>query len=228
MRLGLIGRATLVLLTGVAVSAVGTERGIAATERAAGRPRCPAAVAPKAPTGPSNTLEVVQTAGDGRPEIAMVRYPRPNRPPGGTNPWSQWGQGLILRDGRFVSAIGDHRGADGNSYLFVFDPATRKLTRFTDVLSQVQHQEGAWGYGKIHAQIVAGPCGDAYLATYWGSRTNLEYTDGYQGDLLFRLDASDLSLQALGVPVPKHGIPSLSVLRPGRFGVRRSHSAGSA
>ncbi len=53
--------------------------------------------------------------------------------------------------------MGDHRGADGNSYLFVFDPATRKLTRFTDILSQVDHQPGAWGYGKIHAQIVAGP-----------------------------------------------------------------------
>jgi hypothetical protein len=140
----------------------------------------------------------------------MVRYPRPDRPPGGTNPWSQWGQGLVLADGRFVSALGDHLGADGNSYLFVFDPKTGALTRFTDVLSHVQHTPGDWGYGKIHAQIVPGPCGDAYLATYWGSRTDLAYTAGYRGDLLFRLDPSDLSLQPLGVPVPEHGIPSLA------------------
>ncbi len=152
----------------------------------------------------------MQAAGAGRPEIAMARYPRPDRPAGGTNPWSQWGQGLVLPDGRFLSAIGDHRGADGNSYVFAFDPATGKLTRFTDVLSHVEHQAGAWGYGKIHAQIVAGRCGDAYLATYWGSRTDLRYADGYRGDLLFRVDPSDLSLESLGTPVPEHGIPSLA------------------
>ncbi len=147
----------------------------------------------------------------------MARYPRPDRAPGGTNPWSQWGQGLVLPDGRFVSAMGDHRGVDGNSYLFVFEPRTGKLTRFTDVMSHVDHQDGAWGYGKIHAQIVPGPCGEAYVATYWGSRTDLAYTNGYEGDLLFRLDPSDLSLESLGTPLPKHGIPSLASL--GRNGL---------
>jgi hypothetical protein len=174
--------------------------------------RCPAARPVQPATGPSASLAVVQSGTGSRPEVAMVRYPRPERESGGTNPWSQWGQGLVLRDGRFVSAMGDHRGADGNSYLFVLDPADGKLTRFADILSQVDHQPGAWGYGKVHAQIVPGPCGEAYVATYWGSRTDLTYTDGYDGDLLFRLDPADLSLQSLGVPVPKHGIPSMASL----------------
>ena len=51
------------------------------------------------------------------------------------NPWSQWGQGIVLADGRFLSAIGDHCGEDGNSYLYSYDPATSTLTQFADVLS---------------------------------------------------------------------------------------------
>ena len=81
----------------------------------------------------------------------------------------------MLPDGRFLSTIGDHRGADGNAYLFVYDPETRRITRVADVLSQVEHEEGAWGYGKIHAQLVASGC-DVYLSTYWGSRHGLEFS----------------------------------------------------
>ena len=202
--------AALALVTATVLGTVPAAATAAAKGKGTGGSRCPAAGAVSPPSGPANALEVVQAAAEGRPEIAMVRYPRPDRPPGGTNPWSQWGQGLVLADGRFVSALGDHRGADGNSYLFVFDPKTRQLTRFADVLSHVQHTPGDWGYGKIHAQMVPGPCGDVYLATYWGSRTDLAYTDGYRGDLLFRLDPSDLSLQSLGAPVAEHGIPSLA------------------
>lgn len=198
----------LVLLVGAATLA-----GSSQAANAAARPgRCPTARAAVPASGSSSTLAVVQPGSANRAEIAMARYPRPDRAPGGTNPWSQWGQGLVLPDGRFVSAMGDHRGIDGNSYLFVFEPRTGKLTRFTDVLSHVDHQDGAWGYGKIHAQIVPGPCGEAYVATYWGSRTDLEYANGYDGDLLFRLDPSDLSLDSLGTPLPKHGIPSLASL----------------
>ena len=35
----------------------------------------------------------------------------------------------------------------------------------------VEHEPGAWGYGKIHAQMVVGPCGEVYVATYWGDAT---------------------------------------------------------
>jgi hypothetical protein len=205
--------AVLLLVAAVALSTIGgvAVDAAAETQRVA-RAACPATKSVEAPAGPSSTLEVVQPGAGDRPSVAMVRYPRPDRRAGGTNPWSQWGQGLVLRDGRFLSAMGDHRGADGNSYLFVFDPRTRRLTRFTDVLSHVDHRNGEWGYGKIHAQIVDGPCGDAFLATYWGSRTDLRYTDEYRGDLLFRLDPSDLSLHSLGAPVPEHGIASLAAL----------------
>jgi hypothetical protein len=167
---------------------------------------CPARPTPAAPDGPSATERVVQPAGDGV-EVSMVRYPRPERR---AKLWSQWGQGLVLRDGRFVSAIGDHAGVDGNSYVFVHDPATEQITRIGDVLSHSDHTPGGWGFGKIHGQFVAGRCGDAYFATYWGTRADLEYTSEYRGDVLFRLDPGTLEMELLATPVEEHGIPSLA------------------
>jgi hypothetical protein len=108
--------------------------------------------------------------------------------------------------------MGDHAGVDGDAYLFVYDPGSRTMTRFADVLSNVAHDVGAWGYGKIHAQIVPGKCGDAYFATYWGTRTDLEYGGSYRGDLLFRINLATLRLESLGTPVEERGIPSLAGL----------------
>jgi hypothetical protein len=44
------------------------------------------------------------------------------------NPWSQWGQGIVGPNGVYYSAIGDHLGADGNSYVYTYDPASGSLT----------------------------------------------------------------------------------------------------
>jgi hypothetical protein len=111
-----------------------------------------------------------------------------------------------------VSAIGDERGADGNSFVFVYDPATTQITRTDDVLSHVDHKTGEWGYGKVHGQIVAGPCGDAYFMTYWGARKGLTYTGTYGGDVMFRFDPRTSTVTPLGVPIPEHGTPSLASL----------------
>ena len=73
----------------------------------------------------------------------------------------------------------------------------------------VDHQPGAWGYGKIHAQMVEGPCGEVYASTYWGTRRDLVYDRGYTGDLLLRLDPAARTTSVLGVPVPGHGTPSM-------------------
>ena len=136
----------------------------------------------------------------------MVRYPRPDAE---GNPWSHWGQGLALDDGRMLSAIGNHLGEDGNSYLYVFDPSTESLIQFGDVVSQVDGRP-SWGYGKVHGQIVAGDCGEAFFSTYWGTRNGLTYTDTYQGDELFRIDTESLDLEPLGAVMPQRGVPSLA------------------
>lgn len=159
------------------------------------------------PDGPSASVVTLQDAGDDRPRVEAVVYPRPDYE---GNPWTQWGQGLVLADGRFLSAIGDHHGADGNSFLFVFDPNSGEITRFADVLSAVQHRRGDWGYGKVHAPMVEIACDQVVFATYWGTRRGLAYRGSYRGDLLFSIDTAAMEIEPLGVPIAEHGIPSLA------------------
>jgi len=202
---------------GLALLLAGAVVGSGAPARATGRPggqdppsatasACPAPADPRPPSGPVAAAVRAQDARDGRPRVDLVRYPRPSSP---GDPWSQWGQGLVLRDGRFLSAIGNHLGKDGNSYLYVYDPEREELAQFADVRSAARDTLD-WGYGKVHGQIVPGPCGDAYVATYWGTRTGLAYTDRYRGDLLLRIDPDALTIEPVGVPVPGQGIPSLA------------------
>jgi len=167
---------------------------------------CPAATAPEPVDGPSATLEPIGEA-DGVTVSAAV-YPLPE---GEGNPWSQWGQGVLLPDGRFVSALGDHLGRDGNSWFYEFDPATNALTRTADVAASLGHEPGDWGYGKVHAPMVLGPCDEVLTATYWGTRTDLVIGGSYQGDHLLRYDSAAHQLSSLGVPVDGFGIPSLAI-----------------
>jgi hypothetical protein len=162
---------------------------------------------PLATDGPSAAVRVLQEGGDGRPRVEAVVYPHPDYE---GHPWSQWGQGVVLSDGRFISAIGDHLGRDGNSYLYEYRPDDGTLTLVADVLSYADHQPGAWGYGKIHGQMALGPCGEIYFSTYWGDRDELTFSGSYRGDLLFRLDPDITSIANLGVPIEAHGIPSLT------------------
>lgn len=139
--------------------------------------------------------------------VSGALYPHPDYE---GNPWSQWGQGLVAADGRFLSAIGDHLGVDGNSYLYEYDPATRRLTQIADILSYTDHVPGTWGYGKIHSQMVTGACGEIYFSTYWGTFREIEFEGNYTGDIIFRLDPVGDTLAPLGVPVEHHGQASMA------------------
>jgi hypothetical protein len=139
-------------------------------------------------------------------EVKGTVYPHPDYE---GHPWSQWGQGIALADGRFFSAIGDHLGIDGDAYLYEYDPATGRLTMVGDVLSFVDHVPGTWGYGKIHSQMVSGPCDEIYFSTYWGTSRDIEFEGDYKGDLLFRLDPYGRTMSSLDVPVEFHGQASL-------------------
>ncbi|HET6773808.1 MAG TPA: hypothetical protein VFH36_10895 [Acidimicrobiales bacterium] len=156
--------------------------------------------------GPSADLVTLSDGGEG-PQVQAAVYPRPDYE---GNPWSQWGQGVVLPDGRFLSAIGDHHGPDGNSFLYEFDPGEGRLTRIGDVAALAGHRRGDYGYGKVHAQMVPGPCGEVYAATYWGSQRSLEYGGSYRGDVLLRLDPEGRTTENLGTVLDEHGIPSLA------------------
>lgn len=139
--------------------------------------------------------------------IDAVRYPVPDYP---GRLWSQWGQGVVLPDGRYVSAVGDHCGIDGDSFVFEVDAATSTMRRVGGVGQHLDRRPGEWGYGKIHAPAVSLGGDGVYLATYWGSRRGIRYTDNYTGDALVRYDAATGKLTKVAVPVPGHGIPSLA------------------
>jgi sugar lactone lactonase YvrE len=155
----------------------------------------------------STEATVAQEASGDTAGVALALYPRPDYE---GKPWSHWGQGIVSADGRFFSALGDHQGADGNSFIYEYDPTTMTLTRVVDVLAAVDHEPGAWGFGKIHAQMVAGGCDQIYVATYWGTRRGLTFTNGYEGDVLLRLDPSQRMTEEVGVILPEHGVASMA------------------
>lgn len=150
--------------------------------------------------------EVLRT-GDGL-VVRAAEYPIPD---GNGNPWSQWGQGIVTSDGRFLSAVGDHLGSDANSWFFVFDPVTGSLTRIGDVLSLIDHRPGSWGFGKVHAQMVSDSCGNVLVTSYWGTRRGLSYDDDYRGDVVISIDPGTETITSRGVLRHERGVPSLAI-----------------
>jgi sugar lactone lactonase YvrE len=165
------------------------------------------AIAPGQPWADEVAVDVEEIGEVEGATIDAAVYPHPDYE---GKPWSQWGQGIVTDDGRFFSAIGDHIGPDGNSYVYEYDPKSDHLTMVGDVLSYVDHVPGTWGYGKIHSQMVFGPCEEIYFSTYWGTSRDLEFEGNYTGDLIFRLDPYGRTLQPLGVPVAFHGQASMA------------------
>jgi len=155
------------------------------------------------PTGEDQS-ELVVLQDD--PYVAAAVYPRPDYE---GNPWSVWGQGLVADNGRVLTAMGDHLGIDGNSYLFAYDPDDERLVRYADVQSIVGHTEGSTGYGKVHGQFSDVGGDEVYLASYYGRLDEITFDDSYQGDVLMSVDPDTLETARVGVPVPEHGIPSL-------------------
>jgi hypothetical protein len=145
--------------------------------------------------------------------VWAAEYPLPGPTEG---LWSQWGQGIALGDGRHLSAVGDHLGPDANSFFFVYDNGDRSLTRFGDVLSVVPHEEGAFGYGKVHAQMVSDRCGTVWATTYWGTRDDLVYENGYEGDRLLAIDPAGRTIADHGAIAGEYGMPTMTIAPDGK------------
>lgn len=160
------------------------------------------------------TVQSREIYSDDELSIRAVRYPHPDRE---VKLWSQWGQGIVTAQGTFVSAIGDHNPVEGNSYLYEYDPLRGELTMFSDLFERIGLEPGDSGFGKVHAQMVPGPCGDVYLTTYWGRRKDVQYSDTYRGDHLLRIDPAARVIEDLGVLHEAHGVPSLAGWSEGGF-----------
>jgi hypothetical protein len=160
------------------------------------------------PPPPQATAELTEVGRFDNGTVYAAEYPVPDDR---GDPWSQWGQGVVLPDGRFVSGVGDHRGADGRSWFYEFDPTTRSLIRTAEVSDALDHRAGDWGYGKLHAPMVLDRCDKVVTSTYWGTRRDLVVGGSYDGDHLIRYDPAGRTITSLGVPVPGHGLPSLAI-----------------
>jgi hypothetical protein len=153
-----------------------SRRGVAANQRV------------RLPAGDGETAARVQPGGDGAahessPIVHFAPFPLP---PHEGNPWSTWGGALVASNGRFYAAIGDHLATDGNSYLFEYDPATKRLREVGDVLSVVPHVAGEFGHGKIHSQINESRDGYLYMATFRGSPRRIAFTSTFRGGVILR------------------------------------------
>ena len=123
--------------------------------------------------------------------------------------WSSWGNGCFASNGKYYTAIGDHGGYGGNSYLYEYDPVAKTLKKVVDVAEAIGQKKGEYGHGKIHAQIYEHK-NALYFTTYWGKQRQVQdaYTKGYKGSLLLRYDLRSRVLENLGAIAPRKGLPA--------------------
>ncbi len=126
--------------------------------------------------------------------------------------WSSWGDGCFASNGKYYTAIGDHRGYGGTSLLYEYDPVTKTLKKIVDVGEAIGQKPGEYGHGKIHSQIHEHK-GGLYFATYWGKQKQVQEArkSGYKGSLLFRYDLRTRRLENLGAIAPGKGLPASTI-----------------
>ena len=113
------------------------------------------------PTGPlSSDVMIAHTA----PRVEFAYYPQQTYP---GNPWSVWGDSLAV-NGKYYSAIGDHRAPQGNAFLFEYDPETKRFRTLVDLKKLLKLPDGHYVPGKIHSRIDLGNDGWLYFATHRG------------------------------------------------------------
>jgi hypothetical protein len=64
--------------------------------------------------------------------------------------------------------------------------------------------------------MVQGPCDDVIVSTYWGTRSGLQFSEGYRGDFLVRIDPASQTLSVHGeVILDGHGVASMAATTDG-------------
>ena len=147
------------------------------------------------------------------PRVDFLFYPGQTYP---GNPWSVWGDGLAIGD-TYYSAIGDHRGPEGNAFVYSYDARTQRLEQIVDVRSVLKLPPGHYTPGKIHSRLDLGRDGWLYFSTHRGSTRVTIPKNHYRGDWILRHHPDRRLTEIVAhAPLPNQCLPT-SVLDPDRL-----------
>jgi hypothetical protein len=144
------------------------------------------------------------------PSIDYAIYPLPKYP---GVPWSHWGEGIFASNGRYYSNVGDHvKDASGNTFLYEYDPITRKLKSVGDIVTAVGNGPGNGGHhAKVHGRINEGKDGYLYFTSYWGKIESAAADQGYDGAVLLRYPTNTVAAGKGGTLPPDTTPPETSL-----------------
>ncbi|HEU0022380.1 MAG TPA: VCBS repeat-containing protein [Dehalococcoidia bacterium] len=145
------------------------------------------------------------------PTIDYAIYPLPDYP---GVPWSHWGQGILASNGRYYSNVGDHiKDASGNTFLYEYDPITRKLKSVGDIVSAVGNGPGKGGHhAKVHGRINEANDGYIYFTSYWGKIEAAAADPRYEGAALLRYPINTVAAGKGGPPTTDTTPPETSLI----------------
>jgi hypothetical protein len=102
------------------------------------------------------------------------------------NPWSVWGDGCAA-EGKYYSAVGDHKSPMGNAFVYEYDVDNQKLRKLVDVRQVLNKPDGWYTPGKIHSHIDLGSDGWLYFTTHRGSTRVAENPENhFEGDWILK------------------------------------------
>jgi len=147
------------------------------------------------------------------PTVDFMYYPGQTYP---GRPWSVWGDGLAVGD-KYYSSIGDHKGPDGNAFVYEYDSSARKLKLIVNVRKVLGLPEGHYTPGKIHSRIDLGSDGWLYFSTHRGSTRVTVPEYHYKGDWILRHHTGTHETRIVAhAPLPVQCLPA-GMLDPDRL-----------
>ncbi len=124
------------------------------------------------------------------------------------NPWSNWGNSTFA-NGRYYSAIGDHRAPQGNAFVYEYDPDAKAFRLLCDVRKTINLPDGHYTPGKVHSHLGLGRDGWLYFSTHRGGTKATTDANHYTGDWLLRADPRTGQSEIIERgPIPKHCLPT--------------------
>lgn len=123
--------------------------------------------------------------------------------------WADFGDLTLAPNGKYYFGVGDHRGRDGNSYAYEFDPEKRDCRQIIDFGALCGWKARGVGDGKMHGEIGAMSDGSLWMLTYWDPMpgwTKEDY-DRWPGSNLVQYDTKTGKAENLGIPLAKAGWP---------------------